>query len=84
LVLILNHYLAGRKGKIMEKTQPTLFSIERLAERWDLSKYSVRRLIVQGELRSVTIGARRLIPISEVERAEQFGLGTPRVLRPKK
>lgn len=58
--------------------EPKLFSIERLAERWDLSKWSVRRLIVNGELRSLTIGARRLVPLSEVERAEQFGVGTPR------
>jgi excisionase family DNA binding protein len=55
-----------------------LLSIDRLAERWDLSKYSVRRLIVQGELKSVNIGARRLVPLTEVERAEQFGVGTPR------
>ena len=64
--------------------EPKLLSIERLAERWDLSKYSVRRLIVQGELRSVTIGARRLIPLTEVERAEQFGVGRPRTLNPKR
>jgi excisionase family DNA binding protein len=55
--------------------EPKLLSIERLAQRWDLSKYSIRRLIVQGELKSVTIGARRLVPLSEVERAEQFGVG---------
>ncbi len=65
-------------------TEPKLFSIERLAERWDLSKWSVRRLIVQGELKSVTIGARRLVPLSEVERAEQFGVGTPRTTQLKK
>jgi excisionase family DNA binding protein len=64
--------------------EPKLLSIDRLAERWDLSKYSVRRLIVQGELKSVTIGARRLVPLSEVERAEQFGAGRPRTLNPKK
>jgi len=58
--------------------EPKLFSVERLAERWDLSKWSVRRLIVNGDLKSVTIGARRLIPLNEVERAEQFGVGTPR------
>jgi excisionase family DNA binding protein len=63
---------------------PKLFSIERLAERWDLSKWSVRRLIVHGELKSVTIGARRLVPLSEVERAEQFGVGRPRTMNPKK
>ena len=61
-----------------------LFSIERLAERWDLSKYSVRRLIIQGDLKSVTIGARRLVPLSEIERAEQFGVGRPRSAQPKK
>jgi hypothetical protein len=61
-----------------------LLSIERLAERWDLSTYSVRRLIVYGELKSVTIGARRLIPLAEVERAEQFGVGRPRTLQLKK
>lgn len=64
--------------------EPKLLSIERLAERWDLSKWSVRRLIVQGELKSVTIGARRLVPLSEVERAEQFGVGRPRTANPKK
>ena len=46
-----------------------LFSIERLADRWDVSKWSIRRLIMGGELKSVTIGARRLVPLSEVERA---------------
>lgn len=61
--------------------EPKLLNIERLAERWDLSKWSVRRLILNGELKSVTIGARRLVPLSEVERAEQFGVGTPRKAR---
>jgi excisionase family DNA binding protein len=67
-----------------QEPERKLLSIERLAERWDLSTYSVRRLIVQGELKSVTIGARRLVPLSEVERAEQFGVGHPRTLQPKK
>ena len=62
-----------------------LFSIERLAERWDLSKQSVRRLILSGELKSVNIGARRLVPLGEVERAEQFGVGRARrTAQPKK
>jgi excisionase family DNA binding protein len=64
--------------------EPKLLSIEHLAERWDLSKYSIRRLIVQGELKSINIGARRLVPLSEVERAEQFGVGRPRTLNPKR
>jgi excisionase family DNA binding protein len=61
-----------------------LIGIETLAERWDLSKYSVRRLIATGQIRSVTIGARRLVPITEVERCEQFGVGTPRTVNSKK
>ena len=68
----------------MNEPEKRLLSIERLAERWDLSKWSVRRLIVAGELKSVTIGARRLVPLNEVERAEQFGVGHPRTLKPKK
>lgn len=67
-----------------QEPERKLLSIERLAERWDLSKYSVRRLIVQGELKSITIGARRLVPLNEIERAEQFGVGRPRTLQPKK
>jgi excisionase family DNA binding protein len=55
-----------------------LLGIETVATRWDMSKWSVRRLINDGELKSVTIGARRLVPLTEVERAEQFGVGTPR------
>jgi len=58
--------------------EPKLFSIERLADRWDMSKWSIRRHIDAGNLKSVSIGARRLVPLSEVERAEQFGVGTPR------
>jgi excisionase family DNA binding protein len=68
----------------MNEPEKRLLSIERLAERWDLSKYSVRRLIVSGDLKSVTIGARRLVPLAEVERAEQFGVGRPRTSNPKR
>jgi excisionase family DNA binding protein len=61
-----------------------LLSIHRLAERWDVSKNFVRNLIVRGDLKSVTIGSRRLVPLSEVERTEQFGVGVPRTVHPKK
>jgi len=68
----------------MTAEQHRLLGIERLAERWDLSKYSIRRLIVSGALKSVTIGARRLVPLTEVTRAEEFGVGSPRVVHPKR
>jgi len=59
-------------------SEKKLLGIETVAARWDMSKWSVRRLIMEGELKSVTIGARRLVPLTEVERAEQFGVGRPR------
>jgi excisionase family DNA binding protein len=69
---------------LTHETEKQLLSIERVAERWDISKASVRGLIVSGELKSVTIGGRRLVPLSEVERAERFGVGEPRTVHPKK
>ncbi|MGA9803186.1 MAG: helix-turn-helix domain-containing protein [Terriglobales bacterium] len=53
----------------------------RVARRWDVSKDTIYRLIATGALRSVTIGARRLIPRSEIERAELVGIGTARKRR---
>jgi excisionase family DNA binding protein len=65
------------------ENEKRLLGIDTLAARWDMSKWTIRRLIVNGELRSVTIGARRLIPLAEIERVEQFGLGKPRQARTK-
>jgi excisionase family DNA binding protein len=62
-------------------SEKKLLGIETVAARWDMSKWSVRRLITDGELKSVTIGARRLVPLTEVERAEQFGVGRSRERR---
>ena len=47
-----------------------LFSVQETAKRWGVSPFTIRRLIDSGELRSVTIAARRLVPISEIERCE--------------
>lgn len=55
-----------------------LYSIAQLAGRWGVSPDTIRRLINSGELRSVTISARRLIPLPEIERAELVGVGTCR------
>jgi excisionase family DNA binding protein len=59
-------------------TDKQLFSVQETAERWGVSSFTVRRLIDSGELRSVTIAARRLVPISEIERCEVEGAGTAR------
>ena len=57
------------------------FSIEETAERWGVSTYTVRRLIDANELQSISIAARRVIPLRELQRCEQFGVGTPRKRR---
>jgi len=45
------------------------------AERLCVSKDTIRRLGLQGDLRLVRIGGRVLVPESEIERACEFGVG---------
>jgi excisionase family DNA binding protein len=54
----------------------TLFGIASTAKRWEVSKDTVRRKIESGEIRSVRIGSRVLVPLVEIERVEQFGVGS--------
>ena len=58
-----------------------LFDAEALSKRWGVSKFSAIRLMKSGDLKSVTIGARRLVPLEEVKRAETYGVGKPRKSR---
>lgn len=62
----------------MSVLQKSLFAIPEVAARWAVSPFTIRRLINAGDLRSITIGARRLLPLAEIERAEQFGVGKAR------
>jgi hypothetical protein len=66
----------------MVVTEKSLWGIKQLSARWaDISPCSIRRLIDKGELGSVTVGARRFVPFTEIQRAEQYGVGTPRKAR---
>jgi hypothetical protein len=56
----------------------TLFGFSELEERWDISKDTLRRAAEAGELKTVYLLGRRLIPIAEVERVEREGLGSGR------
>jgi excisionase family DNA binding protein len=56
----------------------TSFSFSEVAQQWGVSLWTIRRLVERGELKAVNIGALQRIPRTEVERAEQFGVGTPR------
>ena len=62
----------------------TSFSFGEVAEQWGVSLWTVRRLVERGELKAINIGALQRIPRAEVERAEQFGVGTPRTRKASK
>jgi hypothetical protein len=59
-------------------TERTLFGFAEVGKRWNVSPWTVRRAADRGDLKAVYIGARRLIPLVEIERAEQFGIGKSR------
>jgi len=62
----------------MLSSEKSLFGIAETSKRWGVSTFSVRRLIDSGDLRAVNIGCRRLLPLAEIQRAEQHGVGKSR------
>lgn len=44
------------------------YGINRVAEMLDVSHWTVRRAIAAGEIKSFTVGNRRLVPAAEVHR----------------
>ena len=62
----------------------TSSSFGEVAQQWGVSLWTIRRLVERGELKAVNIGALQRIPRAEVERAEQYGVGTPRARKAKK
>lgn len=44
------------------------YGIHRVAEMLDVSHWTVRRAIAAGEIKSFTVGNRRLVPAAEVHR----------------
>jgi hypothetical protein len=44
----------------------------------NISTYCLRRHIEAGNIKAVRLGDRIFIPVSELERVEQFGVGEPR------
>jgi len=47
----------------------------------DYSTHSLRRHVRLGEIKAVYLAGRLFIPLSEIERIEQFGFGKPRARR---
>lgn len=56
----------------------TLFGLSEVSDRWGISIDSVRRAASRGDLKTVNIQGRRMVPLSEIQRAEQYGIGTGR------
>lgn len=54
-----------------------LKSIQQAANTWGVSIYTARRLAAAGVVRSVTVGRRRLIPETEIERIATTGVPSP-------
>jgi excisionase family DNA binding protein len=50
------------------KPAPKLVSFTKFAAVIGVSRHTIRRLVIDGELRTVTIRRRRLIPVSELRR----------------
>jgi excisionase family DNA binding protein len=58
-----------------------LKSIQQAADTWGVSVYTARRLAAAGAVYSVTVGRRRLIPETEIERIASKGVPSPAKLR---
>jgi len=54
------------------------FGFSEFAEMFSISIDSAKRLWKTGDLATITVGGRRLIPLSEVDRVSREGIGTPR------
>jgi excisionase family DNA binding protein len=50
------------------------FGLGEFASMFGVSLDTAKRLVTAGGLRTITIGRRRLVPISEIERIERDGL----------
>ena len=59
----------------LRKDQRRAYSFNRVAREFDVSRDTLVRAAQRGGLKVISIGGRRLIPHSEVERIEREGLG---------
>jgi hypothetical protein len=67
-----------RMGGTNTTPERQAYDANALSQRWGVSEFTARRLMKTGQLHSITIGSRRLVPLSEVERVERVGCGKPR------
>ena len=60
-----------------------LFSFNDVALRWGCSAFTVRRRVDDGSIKSVNVGARRMINLDEILRVEAGGAGKPKPASPR-
>ncbi|HTM12906.1 MAG TPA: hypothetical protein VL127_08335 [Bryobacteraceae bacterium] len=53
----------------------TLFGFGELSKRWVVSTDTLRRAAEAGDLKTIYLAGRRLIPVDEVQRVEREGMG---------
>jgi excisionase family DNA binding protein len=56
-----------------------LWAVSETAKQFGVSTFTIRRLIRSGQIRAVNVGARILVPSTEVERVVTEGCGKRRV-----
>ena len=65
------------------KEQRRAFGLGEFANMFGISKDAAKRLAKTDVLRTIMLGGRRLVPLSEILRIEQYGLPLPNG-RPRK
>ena len=65
----------------MTTVQRRAYGIAEFAQMFSISKDSAKRAVTRGDLRTILVGGRRLVTVSEVERVEKEGLGKGRKAR---
>ena len=73
----------GLNEMIQTREQRRAFGIGEFATMFGISKDAAKRLAKTDVLKTIMLGGRRLVPLSEVLRIEQYGLSLPNG-RPRK
>jgi excisionase family DNA binding protein len=66
--------MENQSRRNVESERDALHSLDKVARRFDVSIWTIRKWCQEGRLASVRLGARRLITESEVQRVISEGL----------
>jgi excisionase family DNA binding protein len=58
-----------------------LVGLSEAARMLGVSVFTIRRFVARGEVAAVNVGARRLVPVSEIDRIVQRGVGRARATK---